>query len=142
MAPEHPRTVILDLRSRPASVDVTAQADGSLLVVTPAGGATVAPPASLDVPWQPRTAHAAARAAAGRVDRMERSSRRWRRCAPRSIATCSPTSSSSSAIRSATRARAGWPSRVRRRERPRPTSTVHRGAALASTAAGRCCARR
>src|SRR4051812_23364226 len=102
MGPRRPRRVILDLRARPENVDVTAQADGSLVVVTPAGSATVAPPASLDVPagaggawgvvppagsatvappasldvpWQPRTAHAAAAQLLGAVDRMERSSR-------------------------------------------------------------------
>jgi hypothetical protein len=75
MAPQRPRRVILDLRARPESVDVTAQADGSLVVVTPAGSATVAPPASLDVPWEPRTAHAAAVQLLGAVDRMERSAR-------------------------------------------------------------------
>jgi hypothetical protein len=75
MAPQRPRRVILDLRARPESVDVTAQADGSLLVVTPAGSATVGPPASLAVPWEPRTAHAAAVRLLGAADRMERSSR-------------------------------------------------------------------
>src|SRR3954447_20582085 len=53
MAPQRPRRVILNLRARPESVDVTAQADGSLVVVTPAGSVTVAPPASLDAPWEP-----------------------------------------------------------------------------------------
>src|SRR3954465_9959038 len=83
MGPQRPRRVILDLRARPESVDVTAQADGSLLVVTPAGSAPLAPPASLHVPsqarpdgrWAPRTAHAAAAQLLGAVDRMERSSR-------------------------------------------------------------------
>lgn len=75
MTPQRPRRVILDLHARPESVDVTAQADGSLVVVTPAGSATVAPPASLDVPWQPRTAHAAAAQLLGAVDRLERSAR-------------------------------------------------------------------
>src|SRR3954468_5064316 len=75
MGPQRPRRVILALRARPESIDVTAQADGSLVVVTSAGSATVAPPASLDVPWQPRTAHVAAAQLLGAVDRMERSSR-------------------------------------------------------------------
>jgi hypothetical protein len=73
MAPERPRTVILDLRSRPTSVDVTAQADGSLVVTTPAGSDALPPPASLDVRWEPRSAHAAARQLLSAVDRMERS---------------------------------------------------------------------
>jgi hypothetical protein len=64
MAPERPRTVILDLRSRPTSVDVTAQA---------AGSDALPPPASLDVRWEPRTAHAAARQLLSAVDRIERS---------------------------------------------------------------------
>jgi hypothetical protein len=75
MAPDRPRRVVLDLHARPASVDVTAQLDGSLLVVTPARSATVPAPLSLDVAWAPRTAHAAATRLLGAVDRMERSKR-------------------------------------------------------------------
>jgi hypothetical protein len=75
MAPERPRRVVLDLRARPASVEVTAQPDGSLLVVTPPGSATVPAPPSLDVAWEPRNAHAAATALLGAVERMERSTR-------------------------------------------------------------------
>jgi hypothetical protein len=75
MAPERPRRVILDLRGRPASVDVAAQADGSLLVTTPTGTVRVSPPASLDVPWEPRTARAAATRLLSAVDRMDRSLR-------------------------------------------------------------------
>jgi hypothetical protein len=132
MAPEHPRTVILDLRSRPASVDVTAQADGSLLVVTPAGGATVAPPASLDVPWQPRTAHAAAVQLLDAVDRMERSSR--------ALATlCAALDREVFAyyeLLFGDPQRYPCPSGLGffvfgDENVPRPTSTVHRGAALA-----------
>lgn len=73
MAAERPRQVVLDLSARPASVDVTAQADGSLLVTTPAGSATV--PAPVDVVWEPRTAHAAAGQLLSAVDRMESSTR-------------------------------------------------------------------
>ncbi len=73
MAPERPRTVILDLRSRPTSVDVTAQADGSLVVTTPAGSDALPPPAPLDAGWEPRSAHAAAHQLLNAVDRMERS---------------------------------------------------------------------
>src|SRR3954463_8490913 len=84
MAPRRPRRVILDLRARPESIDVTAQADGSLTVVTPAGAAgarggdppagraAAAPPAWLEVAWQARRAHAAAAQLLGAVDRMER----------------------------------------------------------------------
>jgi hypothetical protein len=75
MAPDRPRRIVLDLRARPASVDVTAQLDGSLLVVTPAGSATVPAPPSLDMAWAPRSAHAAAGALLSAVDRMERSKR-------------------------------------------------------------------
>jgi hypothetical protein len=74
-APERSRRVILDLRGRPASVDVAAQADGSLLVTTPTGTVTVPPPPSLDVPWQPRTARAAATLLLGAVDHLEGSLR-------------------------------------------------------------------
>jgi hypothetical protein len=132
MAPERPRTVILDLRSRPAGVDVTAQADGSLLVVTPAGSATVAPPAPLDVGWEPRTAHAAAAQLLGAVDRMERSSR--------ALATlCAALNREVFAYYELL---FGDPQRYPctsglgffvfgDENVPRPTSTVHRGAALA-----------
>jgi hypothetical protein len=75
MAPDRPRRVILDLRRRPASVDVAAQADGSLLVTTPTGTVTVPPPASLDVPWEPRSARAAATQLLGAVDHLEGSVR-------------------------------------------------------------------
>jgi hypothetical protein len=73
MAAERPRQAVLDLSARPASVDVTAQADGSLLVTTPAGSATV--PAPVDLVWEPRTAHAAAGQLLSAVDRMESSTR-------------------------------------------------------------------
>ena len=73
MAPERPRTVILDLRSRPTSVDVTAQADGSLVVTTPAGSDALPPPAPLEARWEPRSAHAAAHQLLSAVDRLERS---------------------------------------------------------------------
>jgi hypothetical protein len=75
MAPDRPRRVVFDLRSRPAGVDVTAQADGSLVVTTPAGSDTLPPPLSLAVTWEPRTAHAAAAQLLSAVDRMERSTR-------------------------------------------------------------------
>ena len=75
MAPDRPRRVILDLRGRPASVDVTAQADGSLRVTTPTGRVTVPTPASLDVPWEPRSARAAATQLLGAVDHLEGSLR-------------------------------------------------------------------
>jgi hypothetical protein len=72
--PEGPREVVLDLRARPARVEVTAQAGGALQVTTPAGSATVpAPPAPVEVAWQPRTARAAATQLLAAVDRMERS---------------------------------------------------------------------
>jgi hypothetical protein len=74
-APDRSRRVILDLRGRPASVHVAAQADGSLLVTTPTGTVTVPPPPSLDVPWEPRTAHAAAGQLLGAVDHLESSLR-------------------------------------------------------------------
>jgi hypothetical protein len=74
-APERPRRVILDLRGRPASVDVAAHGDGSLLVTTPTGTVTVPAPASLDVPWAPRSAHAAATQLLGAVDHLEGSLR-------------------------------------------------------------------
>lgn len=73
-ASEGPREVVLDLRARPARVEVTAQAGGALQVTTPAGSATVpAPPAPIEVTWQPRTARAAATQLLSAVDRMERS---------------------------------------------------------------------
>jgi hypothetical protein len=72
--PEGPREVVLDLRARPARVEVTAQAGGALAVVTPAGSATVPAPSAPAVPvWQPRTARAAATQLLSAVDRMERS---------------------------------------------------------------------
>jgi hypothetical protein len=73
-APQGPRDVVLDLRARPARVDVIAQAGGALQVTTPAGSATVpAAPAPDAVSWEPRNAHAAATALLAAVDRMERS---------------------------------------------------------------------
>jgi hypothetical protein len=75
MAPERPRRVILDLRGRPASVDVAARADGSLQVTTPTGTVTVPPPPSLDVSWQPRSARAAAAQLLRAVDHLEASLR-------------------------------------------------------------------
>jgi hypothetical protein len=73
-ASEGPREVVLDLRARPARVEVTAQAGGALQVTTPAGSATEpAPPAPVEVTWQPRTARAAATQLLSAVDRMERS---------------------------------------------------------------------
>jgi hypothetical protein len=75
VAPKGPRLVILDLRARPESVDVTAQVDGSLRVTTPARAVTVpaaaAAPAAVD--WRPRTAHAAATRVLSAVDRLEQS---------------------------------------------------------------------
>ncbi len=74
VAPKGPRLVILDLRTRPESVDVTAQVDGSLRVTTPARTVTVpaqAAPAAVD--WQPRTARTAATRVLSAVDRLERS---------------------------------------------------------------------
>jgi len=72
--PEGPREVVLDLRARPARVEVTAQAGGALQVTTPVGSATVpAPAAPGEVAWQPRTASAAATQLLAAVDRMERS---------------------------------------------------------------------
>jgi hypothetical protein len=71
--PERPREVVLDLRARPARIEVTAQADGALVVTTPAGSATVPAPAPVVVTWQPRTARAAATQLLSAVDRMERS---------------------------------------------------------------------
>jgi hypothetical protein len=132
MGPQRPRRVILDLRARPESVDVTAQADGGLVVVTPAGSATVGPPASLDVPWEARTAHAAAAQLLGAVDRIERSSR--------ALATlCAALDREVSAYYEQL---FGDPQRYPcssglgffvfgDENVPRPTSTVHRGAALA-----------
>jgi len=73
-APEGPRDIVLDLRARPARVEVTAQPGGALHVTTPAGTGTVpAPPAPAAVSWQPRTARAAATQLLSAVDRMERS---------------------------------------------------------------------
>jgi hypothetical protein len=73
-APEGPREIVLDLRSRPARVDATAQPGGGLLVTTPSGTATVpARPAPVAATWQPRTARAAATQLLSAVDRMERS---------------------------------------------------------------------
>jgi hypothetical protein len=73
-APEGPRDVVLDLRARPARVEVTAQPGGALQVTTPAGTDTVpAPPATAAVTWQPRTARAAATQLLSAVDRMEHS---------------------------------------------------------------------
>ena len=43
-APQGMRDLVLDLRARPARVDVTAQAGGALQVTTPAGSATVPAP--------------------------------------------------------------------------------------------------
>lgn len=77
-APEGPRRVVLDLRARPARVDVTAQPDGSLVVRTPAGAATVPAPAPYEVAWAPRTARAAAARLLAAVDRLERSNRALR----------------------------------------------------------------
>src|SRR5690349_10100751 len=72
-APQGTRMVVLDLRARPASVEVAAQPGGALRVTTPAGSATIpAAPVPGPVAWQPRSAHAAATALLGAVDRMER----------------------------------------------------------------------
>jgi hypothetical protein len=73
-SPQGPRDVVLDLRARPARVDVIAQAGGALQVATAAGSATVsAAPAPAEVSWEPRTAHAAATALLSAADRIERS---------------------------------------------------------------------
>jgi hypothetical protein len=73
-SPQGPRDVVLDLRARPARVDVIAQAGGALQVTTPAGSATVpAVPAPAEASWEPRTARAAATQLLAAVDRMERS---------------------------------------------------------------------
>jgi hypothetical protein len=73
-SPQGPRDVVLDLRARPARVDVIAQAGGALQVTTPAGSATVpAAPAPAEASWEPRTAHAAATGLLAAVDRMQRS---------------------------------------------------------------------
>jgi hypothetical protein len=73
-APQGLRDLVLDLRARPARVDVTAQAGGALEVTTLAGSATIpAPSPPREVTWQPRTAHAAAKQLLAAVDRMERS---------------------------------------------------------------------
>lgn len=77
-APEGPRRVVLDLRARPLRVDVTAQADGSLVVRTPARTATVPAPPPFDVAWGPRTARAAAAQLLAAVDRLESSDRALR----------------------------------------------------------------
>lgn len=73
-SPQGPRDVVLDLRARPARVDVIAAPGGALQVTTPAGTATVpAAPAPAAALWEPRTAHAAATGLLAAVDRMERS---------------------------------------------------------------------
>jgi hypothetical protein len=77
-APEGPRRVIVDLRTRPSRVDVTAQADGSLLVRTPGRTATVAPPPPYDVAWAPRSARAAATQLLAAVDDLEGDTRSLR----------------------------------------------------------------
>jgi hypothetical protein len=74
-APQGTRMVVLDMRDRPASVDVTAQPGGALQVITPAGSGTIgaaqAPPR---VVWEPRRARAAATRLLSAVDRLESSS--------------------------------------------------------------------
>ncbi len=70
-SPSGPRTVVLDLRGRPSRVDVTLQADGSLVVRTPGRTATVAPPPPYDVAWSPRSARAAATRLLAAVDDLE-----------------------------------------------------------------------
>jgi hypothetical protein len=77
-APQGPRRVVLDLRARPARVDVTAQADGSLVVRTPARTAIVPAPPPYEVTWAPRTARAAAAQLLAAVDRLEASARALR----------------------------------------------------------------
>jgi len=73
-SPQGPRDVVLDLRARPARVDVIAQAAGALQVTTSAGSATVpAAPAPAEATWEPRTAHGAATQLLAAVDRMQRS---------------------------------------------------------------------
>jgi hypothetical protein len=69
-----PHMVVLGLRSRPESVQVTALAGGALRVTTPAGSETIGAPRALaDVVWQPRTARAAATQLLSAMDRLERS---------------------------------------------------------------------
>jgi hypothetical protein len=71
--PRGTRMVVLDLRARPASVNVAAQPGGALRVTTPAGSGTVgAAPLPAPVVWQPRSARAAATAVLVAVDRLER----------------------------------------------------------------------
>jgi hypothetical protein len=69
-----PHMVVLDLRSRPESVEVAAQAAGALQITTPAGTETIgAPSAPADVVWRPRTARAAATQLLSAMDRLESS---------------------------------------------------------------------
>ena len=111
MAPQRPRRVILDLRARPESVDVTAQADGSLRGrharrqrdASPRRRRSTCPGSRARRTPRPRSCWARSIAWSARRGRC-------RRCAPRSTARCSATTSCSSAIRSATRARAAWAS--------------------------------
>ena len=132
-APQRVREVILDLRARPARVEVTAQAGGALLVTTPAGSATVpAAPAPREVTWQARSAHAAAAQILAAVDRMERSTTALKTL-------CAALDRDVFAIFEQL---FGDPQRYPcvsglafslfgDENVPRPTSTVHRGAALA-----------
>lgn len=74
-APAGVRRVVLGLPGAPERVDVTAQADGGLHVVTPSAAMDVpAPrPDPADDLWHPRTARAAAEQLLRAVDRMDRS---------------------------------------------------------------------
>ena len=113
---------------------MTAQADGSLLVTTPAGTDDVPPPASLDVPVGSRAARTRGRMQLlSAVDHLERSPPALRdavcRARPRRLPLLPAALRRS---RSATRASSGLAFFVFGDENvPRPTSTVHHGSALA-----------
>jgi hypothetical protein len=79
VAPSGPRDVVFQLTWRPAHVEVTANADGSVLLRTAARTVTLPPPAPLPQPvWQERSARSAALRIVQSLDRMERSLLVWR----------------------------------------------------------------
>ena len=115
-SPQGPRDVVLDLRARPARVEVVAQAGGALQVTTAASSATVpAAPVPAEASWEPRTAHAAATGLLAAVDRMQRSLTALKTlCAAMDRDVFS-----------------NFELLFGDENVPRPTSTVHRGASLA-----------
>lgn len=78
-SPTGPRDIVFELAWRPTHVEVTANADGSVLLRTAARTAMLPPPAPLPQPvWQERSARSAALRIVKSLDRMERSPLVWR----------------------------------------------------------------